>query len=518
MAKLLKKHSAPFQKLGQFSKLFLDYLENNELKEFYHRFPSKESFKAQIEERQFDHRPVLVEALQRQNKGVLDRSVSKNIELLKHDNTFTITTGHQLCLFTGPVYFVYKIVSVIKACLELKNAYPDYNFVPVFWMASEDHDYDEIKSTLIHQKNYTWTTDQQGAVGRFSLKDFSLELNDSSGLDPEILSFYQSSDTLSEATRKLVSHLFMDKGLVIIDGDDDQLKSLFTPYVKREITESVSEGIVSSASARLEELGYNSQVFPRAINLFHLQDSSRRRLEILGDLLKEVEGDWSIALSDLDDYLKKHPERISPNVILRPLYQEVVLPNLAYVGGPGENAYWLQLKGVFNANQVSFPILLPRMHAGLVDSLVKKKSAQLNLAYTDFSKGFDALSKELITSRTDYESLEKEITEAQGLFKEIEKKASKVDPTLGPNVQSEWTRELKRLGHIQKKMEKAYKLKSQVDLDRLSIVLDRLFPKGGLQERKHNVFSYGNPKEFIEQLVQICEPFTFDFNWIEINE
>jgi len=166
----------PFRETNYFSDFICDYLdEKPELNQFYNRFPKLENFKAQIEEKSLSvraqSRTVLVKTLKSQYKNLNTSELTLNhIERLKEDTTFTITTGHQLNLFTGPLYFLYKIISTINLTKQLKEKYPKYNFVPVYWMASEDHDFEEINYFNFKGKKIQWNSNQTGAVGHFNSK------------------------------------------------------------------------------------------------------------------------------------------------------------------------------------------------------------------------------------------------------------------------------------------------------------------------------------------------------------
>src|SRR5690606_4293984 len=216
----------PFEATHAFTPFFLDYIHQKEsLKPFYNRFPTVENFKDQLAEKSgsfpAQHRDVLVASLLKQYENIdTTDAVKANLEKLKHPNTFTVTTGHQLNIFTGPLYFIYKIVTVINTCKQLKQAYPQHDFVPVYWMASEDHDYDEIKSFRLYGKKYTWETNQQGAVGRFHTYDFKKLLTEIPGDITLFKEAYTKHKKLSDAVRYYVNTLFGSEGLLVVDGED----------------------------------------------------------------------------------------------------------------------------------------------------------------------------------------------------------------------------------------------------------------------------------------------------------
>lgn len=222
----------PFRSTHSFTEFFLKYIDQDpSLQIFYNSFPSPGNFKKQIEEKisfPAATRKVLVETLTRQYSSIKDPfgAVKENIESLGDSKTFTVVTGHQLNIFTGPLYFIYKIVTVINTCRELRKLYPAYRFVPVYWMASEDHDYEEIKSFRLYGQKYIWETNQQGAVGKFNTKEIRALLSKLPGDVSVFADAYSKNDLLSDAVRHYVNKLFGDEGLVVIDADDHELKKV----------------------------------------------------------------------------------------------------------------------------------------------------------------------------------------------------------------------------------------------------------------------------------------------------
>jgi bacillithiol biosynthesis cysteine-adding enzyme BshC len=288
-----------YQSSGYFTPLIVDYLNQKEnLKPLYNRFPTLENFKLQLEKKQQNYNPgfrtVLVSELEKQYKGIDATSLTKqNIDLLKQDNSFTITTGHQLNLFTGPLYFLYKIVSAINLAKQLKSAYPEYNFVPVYWMATEDHDFEEINFFNFRSKKIHWNRESAGPVGRFStegldavLEIFTKELGmgeNAAYLNSLFEEAYLKHEILTDATRYLANELFGEHGLVIIDGDSAELKRLFVPHVKEELLHQTSHHKVAETAELLKD--YNIQVNPREINLFYLEDDFRETYHSSGRYL-----------------------------------------------------------------------------------------------------------------------------------------------------------------------------------------------------------------------------------------
>jgi bacillithiol biosynthesis cysteine-adding enzyme BshC len=527
----------PFRDTTYFSTLICDYLEESKsLKEFYNRFPNLENFKEQIEEKRLsvraESRTILVSSLKTQYKNVkVSKLTHQNIESLNLENTFTITTGHQLNIFTGPLYFLYKIISTINLCKELKEAYPENNFVPLYWMATEDHDFEEINYFNFGGKKIQWTRTSSGAVGDLDLKGidgvfevFSNQLdhtNNAEDLRQLFKIAYLQNENLAEAMRELVNELFKDYGLVILDGNDNDLKRLFIPYMEDELLNQTAFKLVNETNQHISTISseYKIQVNPRKINLFYLTENLRERI-VERDGKYSVNGtkiSWN--KEELLKELHNFPERFSPNVILRPLYEEVVLPNLCYIGGGGELAYWLQLKSNFGANKVTFPILLLRNSAILVNEKQLGKLQKLNLAVKDlFLKQGDLIIK-ITKQNSEIEidfSSQKEHLKQQ--FKELFKLAEHTDKSFKGAVAAQEHKQIEGLEHLEKRLLKAQKRKLQNILDRVIELQDELFPNQSLQERMANFSEFYRDygKNLIPQLVEQLEPLKGDFMILNI--
>lgn len=510
-----------------FSKLLINYLANDEsLRPFYGNRPDIDGFNKQLDEKSFPYREELKAALIDQYKDYQNNEKSiHNIELLADSNTFTVTTGHQLNLFTGPLYFIFKIVSTIKLARKLKKDFPDKNFVPVFWMATEDHDFAEINHTSLFGKTIQWDALATGATGRIktsgieeTVKEYQRILGlseNSSKLSKLIEDSYIHKDTLAEATKHLVNDLFAEYGLVIIDADTPVLKKLFIPIIKEDILEEVSFNAISNTTEALEKAGYKAQVHIREINFFYLKDNFRERIVKNNNGQYEVlNQNISFTKEELLKEIENHPERFSPNAVLRPLYQEVILPNLAYIGGAAEVAYWMQLKEMFEHYKVPFPILIPRNSAMLTDDSIAEKVFRLNFTFKSIFKDSEVLKKEYVRLHTTNRlNLDDEWREMKGIFEKIKLRAHKIDPSLGPSTDAVKARLKRTFDSLEKKLLKAEQrnfTESQTQIERIK---DKLFPDGILQERVENFafyyLKYGD--SFIEELVKNLEPLDFKF-------
>jgi bacillithiol synthase len=504
---------------GQFSQLFLDYLaEKNELREFYSHFPKIENFEKLIAAKQLSqsNREILVEALERQYAGIdlTDASLAQ-IKSLGKAHTFTVTTGHQLNLFTGPLYFIYKIVSTINLAKQLKSKYPKYHFVPVYWMGAEDHDFDEVNYFKLDGKKYQWHTNQQGAVGEFEIDDSFKEFLKTIPFAHQVFKdAYLNSKTVAEAARKYVHTLFSAEGLVIIDGNDIALKKLLIPVVESDLVDHIPFQKANEKTAALEQLGYKSQVFPREINFFYMDKGVRERIEKVGGQYQVLNTSMVYSESEIKDLIQSHPERFSPNVVLRPLYQEMILPNIAYLGGPAEVAYWFQLKGVFEYYQVPFPAVMPRNFAVILEPLAQKKQEQLGLSDMELFLDFEAWKKEHVAQNAILDiSLAEEKQQLTMLMTVASQRAVKVDATLESAFEAAKVRSIKILDHLAGKVRKAEERRLATDLNRMQTLKQMMYPDGNPQERVENMMKFYLADEgFIDKLLANFDP--LDFNYL----
>ena len=517
-----------YQNSGYFSKLLVDYLdEKTNLKSLYNRFPTIENFKLQIEEKKVnfpdENRQVLVAELEKQYTAFeISEASSTNIQRLKDTNTFTITTGHQLNLFTGPLYFIYKIASTINLCKQLKNEFPHHNFVPIYWMATEDHDFEEINYFNFKGKKIKWNKESFGPVGRLSTEGleeafelFSSELGIGSNADYLKNLFtksYLEHANLADATRFLANELFKNEGLVIIDGDSTELKKLFIPYVKKELLEQNSFKNVTETNEQLKD--YFVQVNPREINLFYIEDNLRERIVFEDTIYKINNTNITFTEAEILAELEKSPEKFSPNVILRPLYEEVILPNLCYIGGGGEIAYWLELKSNFEANNVTFPMLLVRNSVLLATQKQAEKADKLDLTWADLFSNqqdlFDKKTKGFSEFTIDFTE-QKEHLRKQ--FETLLAIADITDKSFVGAVKAQETKQIKGLATLEKRLLKAEKRVHTDKLERILLLQNELFPNQSLQERKANFseFYLEVGSAFIDKVLQELNPLEQEF-------
>lgn len=526
-------NTVSYQNSGYFSTLMNDYLDQKtNLDSFYNRFPILENFENQILEKQknypLENRTTLVSVLQKQYTEIRTSVLTKqNITNLNSATTFTVTTGHQLNLFSGPLYFLYKIISTINLTKELKVKYPNYDFVPIYWMATEDHDFEEINYFNFKGKKFRWNKESSGPVGRLStygLEDFyevySRELGSNINAEKIKALFkdsYLQHKNLADATRFLANELFGELGLVILDADNSELKRIFIPIIKDELQHQTSHKLVLETIEKLNN--YTIQVNPREINLFYIENELRERIVFESGKFKVNHTNISFTEIEILELLERHPEKFSPNVILRPVYQEVILPNLCYIGGGGEIAYWLELKSFFDAIHITFPILLLRNSVLLATEKQTKRIRKLNLNWEDlFLKQTDLITnktKELSAFLIDLNPLKEQLEKQFVLLHEI---AKQTDQSFIGALKAQEAKQTRGLENLEKRLLKAQKKNLSEVLDRISSVQNQLFPNQNLQERQTNFseFYLENGTELISILVEKLKPLNQEFNTITL--
>ena len=518
-----------YQTSGYFTPLMNDYLnQKSNLRSLYNRFPTLENFEVQLQEKKetFDNqtRATLTKVLQQQYQDTdISDLTQQNIEALKVNNTFTITTGHQLNLFSGPLYFLYKIISTINLTKELKAKYPASNFVPIYWMATEDHDFDEINYFNFKGKKFRWEIESTGPVGRLDtngldhfLEIFASELGSTTNattLKNLFTEAYLQNDTLANATRHLANALFGEFGLVILDADNAHLKRVFAPYMKEELLQQTSFKTVTESIKQLSD--YNIQVNPREINLFYIEDKIRER--IIFENEKFIVNNTTIEFSTTEilALLESNPEKFSPNVIMRPLYQEVILPNLCYIGGGGEIAYWLELKSFFDAVKVPFPMLLVRNSVLLVTEKQLKKADKLGLSWSDLFSKQNQLENHLTQKLSAFPiDLTPQKEQLQKQFEHLFELAKQTDKSFVGAVKAQEVKQIKGLNNLEKRLLKAQKRNLHDQLERATNLQNELFPNKSLQERQTNFseFYLEEGNQLIPKLIHELKPLEQQFN------
>lgn len=504
------------------SPLVQDLLNQSEqVRTFVSDFFSKENCISAARYRSFskESREVLVAQLNAQYATeITSDEVKKNIRALQSESSFTVVTGHQICSAGGPLYLIYKIFSAIRITQELNASQDEFHFIPVYWMATEDHDIEEIRHFHWGNEKVELATEFEGIAGELPTEDFLSWLNEKRaegkfndiGLSELFIQAY-SKKNFAEAARYWVNELLGEYGVVCVDGNESALKALASELFEKEIQEKFVFSEVSKTNLEIEGSGYNPNIQPRNFNLFWLKNGlghmERKRLDLKDEVFQTSDAQEQFTANDL---LEMRSE-LSPNVLLRPLYQETILPNIVYIGGPSELGYWLQLKNAFDAANLQMPLLAHRLSLVLVRKrdleFVSKNN--LNIAELVQEKLHDAQKKMLGTMNV--KSFDNEITTTSLNFEKLRSYISEVDASLMGWLSAEEKRQLDQWSNIEQKIKKAIKSKEEVKFNQLEKFFAFVHPNQIPQERVFSllyaaeIFGWQEMKDLLLQ----ADPFKY---------
>lgn len=548
-----------YSKLPNFNSLFIDYVSGDEerykkLKPFFNAyFKENEDFFKVIDDkihnyntnRYFD-KNALIDILKRQNMafGAGEKTVS-NIELLKRDDTFAAVTGQQVALYTGNFYTVLKTITTIKLAGNLKERFPQFNFVPVFWLESEDHDFEEANHiNLINKQNelvrigYNKEDDNDENVKKSAkpvgsikfdnliesinqqLKDSLIDTDFRDKLIEKIDSFYKEGNDFKTAFAQFMNWLFSDYGVVFVDPSDTEIKKLLTPVFEKELTTSpkMCETVIT-ASAELEK-NYDLQVKPKVINLFFLHNGNRLLIEPRENnryALKNSKRRFE--QEELLNILFETPELFSPNVVLRPICQDYLLPTIAYIGGPSEISYFAQFKPAYNHYDITMPVIFPRASASILESKISKFMHNYGVSFEDIFSHKVLVSK--VVDKLSEVKIEDEISKAQDdfnkIFYDLKNMTAKVDQTLLNAVEGMKDRLNQNVEQFKGKLINAQAKKSDTTTNQIDKVTNNIYPGGNLQERVINISYFLNKYDtsFIKKLFDEIDINNFSHQVIE---
>ena len=523
----------PYSETGNFSSLVQDYLAGESSVQPYYKYtPDAAGIQQAITDRSKYpvNRKILVDVLTQQYGHLAKHDkVIANMEKLGSENTFTICTAHQPNLLTGYLYFIYKILHAIKLADDLNIQYKDKHFVPVYYMGSEDNDLEELGTFRYNNEKYVWDADgQSGAVGRMKTQSLKPVLNElfkvlgppsdtTEELKEELIKAYLHHNTIAEATQYLVNELFGRFGLIIINPDDAVLKQCFIPVMQDDLLNHNAYALVSENIEALEEQ-YKIQAHPRLINLFYLRDGSRDRIEKRNGKWMALNTSFTWTEEELIAELNAKPERFSPNVILRGIFQETILPNIAFIGGGAEVAYWMELKSTFDNYKTFFPVVLLRQSVQWLTVQHHKLRLELGFSINDLFKTDNALIRLYIrnNSNTNWQT-DEEQKAITAIMQQLQSKAASLDATLNASAAAAITKIQHQVEALEKKMLRAEKRRMHTQLERITRLKNSAFPNGGLQERYENFISYYTEmgEQYFDVLYNHIKPLQNEFLVIE---
>jgi bacillithiol biosynthesis cysteine-adding enzyme BshC len=517
----MQRIALPYRATGRFSPLVCDLLDDAPALAEHRVFrPDLAGLKAAAAQRRFDPamRIALGAVLRRQCEGMrVHPAVAANLEALRRDDALTVTTGHQLCLFTGPLYVPFKLLNAVRLARTLTQEL-GRPVVPVFWMATEDHDRAEIDHAWLGAHKVHWPGEAGGPVGRLALDGIGPVLDavaqqlgtgeEAARLVALLRECYRPERTLTEATRRFVDALFGRFGLVVLDADDPALKRAFVPVMREELLNEVTQRTVSYANERLAG-PYGVQAHARAINVFHLRPGHRARIVQEEGRYRALDGGPTWTVDELLAEVELRPQDFSPNVLLRPVYQETILPNIAYIGGGGELAYWMQLRWLFQGLQVPMPAVLLRTSAAFLPAKLLRLWREEGLSVEDLFAPLEPLQARAAIAKAAFDTgVEEERARLNALYDALLARATAADPTLKGAVEAGRTRALQGLDHLGLRLVRAAKRQQRTTLDRMARVHEALFPGGGLQERRDNILPLlaARGEGLLDELLERLDP------------
>lgn len=539
-----------FKNIPGTGKLFLDYVyQFSNVQRFYSVSPDDASAQQALLSRLVSkktERKQVTQILTKQNQsfgaGVL---TLENIKKLEHDNTVAVVTGQQMGLLTGPLYTIYKSIGTIKLCETYRAKFPQYEFVPVFWLELEDHDFDEIRHAQLLSvdndlKKISYNGADPGNVIRNPINHLSITEDMQRVLD-EIKSVlyptdfthewqgliekaYQQGTSIAQAFGKMLADLLGSYGLILMDPSDKEFKKLAAPVFKKEIenTDRIHQ-LFQMQSESLKQSGYEAQVETSPSNLF-LLDNGAEKLSINVEKKNKFRlsaGDIASEKNAITKILESSPERFIPNVVLRPIVQDTLLPTFAYVAGPAEVAYFGQFKSVYEFFEVPQPLVVPRPFATILEKknakVLDKYKIELQQVFTHSKTLIDQVAMQ--QSGVPIEAVFGQFTgQMNSQFKTLQKQLMEIDPNLKGAVETAQQKADQALQVLKTKTIESEKRRNEVLVDQIRKLIHHLYPHHNFQERELNVLYYLNKygRDFIKLLHERLDVTARDHQVIEL--
>lgn len=523
-----------FSDLPAHQNIFLDYLYEFEKVEKYFNKNFRDVdeypvFLSELANYNRPHRDAVINIIKKQYQNLnASKQTEVNLELLSSKKTLAVVTGQQLGIFGGPMYTFYKTITAIKLCRSLKEKFEGYNFVPVFWLEGDDHDLDEVSSLNIIDKSNELKVlkfgdaleegTNKGSVGHIKLTEdirkFINEFNDETrdsdfkeDLMNRLNTSYNEDATFNSAFRSLIFDIFDEYGLIIFNPQEIEIKRILKDIFKNEL-ENFREhtDVLVEKSAELEE-EYHAQVKVKPINLFASEKDGRFLIEPVDENYRLKGKRKTLTKDELFEWLERAPEDFSPNVLLRPICQDYLLPTAFYIAGPGEISYFAQVTPLYGFFNVPQPYIYPRGSATIVEKNITNVLEKYNLKYTDLFFDEKELIEKVIGSLSEAK-IDDDILEAKKLIEEkiikIRENFLQIDQTLGDVTDKSLERINQTLDQLMQKAKKAEERNHETAIRQVTKARNLFYPNNNLQERELN-FTYIVNKYGIEMLKWILE-------------
>jgi len=527
---LIEARCLPFSNIPHTTRLFADYTSNfARVQNFYPLSP--QDSKGLMERAAQPHyspqlRATVATVLERQNRQFgASAEVMKNIERLRNGSS-AMVTGQQVALLGGPAFALYKALSAVKRAKQLTDAGLDC--VPIFWLATEDHDFAEVShSTLrgsdgsLHPVAIPPTAPEGTPVGKIAIGEQGSEIIREAGkllaegpFREWLTECYQSKETLGSAFGKLFARIFADFGLILLDPSDAALHQLAAPLYRDAAARSAE--IVEALEERgraLERAGYHEQVKVTAATTPLFADKNGVRTPIRRTDEGFAIGDERCTTEELGSCIAQHPEKFSPNVLLRPVVQDFLLPTVAYLGGPAEVAYFAQVGVVYEKLLGRVTPILPRASVTLLDARAQRHVEHYKLSLTDCFRSEQEL-RELLAAKTLPPEIESTFSESDRelniLIERITAVVARLDPTLRDAAENSGSKMRHQLQQLQARAARAQAMRSTEVTRHAGVLASTLYPNQKLQEREIAGISFlaqfgaGALKQIYDQIDLAC--------------
>ena len=529
----------PFSSLPSYSDLFLNYISNYQSlgKYFEYNYCSDADLLKCAEMKKnsytrggnFSRNDICAILKEQNEKFGSGEKTFANIELLNDENTFAVVTGQQLGFLSGPLYTILKAINTIQLSDKLSGKFPEYKFVPVFWLEADDHDFTEInniniiskENELKNLKYFEKGQEQEKYLkpaGSIVLDEhidlFINELESSYNktdftetLFGIIRDNYKKGNDLKTAFAGFLNSVLADKGLIFIDPTDKRIKEYLKPVFEKELNTfpQICEKVINT-SVDLEE-NYSVQVKPKPINLFYIHEGNRYLLEPReNDIFALKHSRQKFSKEELFGLLESNPERFSWNVVTRPVCQDFILPTIAYIGGPSEISYFAQFREVYKFFDMPMPVIYPRTSVTVMESRVKSFLDKYNVRFNELFYEKD-LSKKLlkdssvVSAEEIFSEMKEELT---GIFYTYEKELGRIDANQTESFTKRNRQFLESLDVARDKFSSAQSKQNEVLSNQFQKVLLFVYPDNTLQERVLNITYFLNKYgfDFIDHLIE----------------
>lgn len=489
-----------------FSDLFHSYLNNfSDVRSFYNGNPFEgPSIKEHARQKPFNcNRARAAELLKTFNEPFdLHKNARQNIDRLMDQETLAIVTGQQLGIYGGPLYTVLKTISAIHLARQLQQKL-GRPVIPVFWLADEDHDYDEIRSLQLPNREEVTELSLPAReqplppVAELNLppelenlqheaKQLLYETDFSTDLWQLLEDCFQPGRTFLRAFGDFLTRLFSKHGLVLAGSNHPEIKAFTKDIFKRAVQQADPIRQTLQDQSEQIEQQFHQQVTLYDSNLFYFSDEGNR-LKI-----SATDGKWSTGAGEgwstegLLQHIDEHPERFSPNVFLRPILQDKLLPTLGYVAGPGELAYYGQMKQLYPLFDSQMPLIFPRMTATIIEPAIDRILNELPFEFYEYQQRIEDLDSAYV-ERSEQTNIEEVFSSWKQKVNEIaephKEQVAAVDATLEGAAGKATAVYFGELDKLKGKVYRAAKKQDETQLNRIRRIKRNLFPGSGMQER-----------------------------------